>query len=52
MHDPIEQPGDSKIWLEKESPAAECLRGIIFDNRWLNSLPFYVKNRHTGGLEV
>ena len=52
MHDPIQQPTDGKVWLGNESPAADCLREIIFDTRWLNSLPFYVKNRHTGGLEV
>lgn len=52
MHDPIQQPTDGKVWLSNKSPAAECLREIIFDARWLNSLPYYVKNRHTGGLEV
>ena len=47
MHDPIQQPTNGKVWLGKESPATDCLREIIFDTRWLNSLPFYVKNRYT-----
>ena len=52
MHEPIDHPGEGREWLIPESPAAEALRDIIFDKRWQNSLPFYVRNRHTGGLEV
>ena len=52
QHDPIELPGEGREWLAAESPAAESLRDIIFCNRWLNSLQYYVRNRHTGGLEV
>ena len=52
QHDPIAIPGEGREWLAAESPAAESLRDIIFCNRWLNSLQYYVRNRHTGGLEV
>ena len=52
QHDHIELPGEGREWLAAESPAAESLRDIIFCNRWLNSLQYYVRNRHTGGLEV
>ena len=52
QHDPIELPSEGQEWLAAESPAAESLRDIIFCNRWLNSLQYYVRNRHTGGLEV
>ena len=30
------KPTVGKVWLGNESPAAECLREIIFDARWLN----------------
>ena len=52
QHDPFELPGEGREWLAAESPAAESLRDIIFCNRWLNSLQYYVRNHHTGGLEV
>ena len=52
LHDPMQLPGEGREWLSAESPAAEVLREIIFDGRWLKSLQYYVRNRHTGGLEV
>ena len=51
-HEPIEFSGEGMEWLDSESPAASALRDVIFDGRWLNSLSYYVRNRHTGGLEV
>ena len=44
-------PGD-KTYLDPDSPAAEALREIVFDTRWLRSLDHYIRNRHTGDLEV
>ena len=41
-----------KKYLDPESPAAEALRAIVFDTRWLKSLDYYIHNRHTGQLEV
>ena len=52
MHEPMEFSGEGREWLNSESPAAEVLCDIIFDGRWLKSLQYYVRNRHTGGLEV
>ena len=52
LHEPMELPGEWREWLSAESPAAEVLREVIVDGRWLNSLQYYVRNRHTGGLEV
>ena len=45
-------PGEGRKWLDPESPAVEALEETIFYRRWLNCLPFYVCNRHTGGLEI
>ena len=45
-------PGDGKQWIEPTSTAAETLRDLVFDCKWLNSLSYYVHNRHTGTLEV
>lgn len=52
LHDHADQPGEGRKWLDPKSLSAEALREIIFDRRWLNSLPYYVRNRHTGGLDV
>ena len=48
----MQLPGEGREWLSAESPAAEVLREIIFDGRWLKSLQYYVRNRHTGGLVI
>ena len=52
MHELIEFPGEGREWLDSESTAANALRDLIFDGRWMKSLAYYVNNRHTGGLEV
>ena len=52
QHEPLQCPGEEREWLDPESPAAEVLRDITFDRRWLNSLEYYVRDRHTGSLEV
>ena len=46
------EPGEGKTWIDPSSPTAESLRDLVFDRRWLNSLTYYVRNRHTGNLEV
>ena len=51
-HEPMSEPGEGKQWVDPTSPASDQLRDIIFDNRWLNSLQYYTRNRHTGKLEV
>ena len=43
----MEFPGEGREWLSAESPAAEALQDVIFEEKW-----HYVHNRHTGGLEV
>ena len=52
LHDPMQLPGEGREWLNAASPAAEVLREVIFYGRWLKSLQYYVRNRHTIGLEV
>ena len=52
QHDPMSDPGDGKQWIEPTSTAADTLRDLVFDRKWLNSLSYYVHNRHTGTLEV
>ena len=50
LHEPIEFSGEGREWLNSKSPAASALRrDVIFDGRWLNSLSYYVRNRHTRG---
>lgn len=46
------EPDGNKKYLNPESEAAEALRKIVFDTRWLKSLDYYICNRHTGQLEV
>ena len=48
----MSEPDEGKQWIDPTSPPAGQLRDIIFDNRWLNSLQNYTRNRHTGKLEV
>ena len=43
------EAGEGKQWID---PAAETLRDVVFDKQWLKSLSYYVRNRHTGNLEV
>ncbi|XP_020912972.2 uncharacterized protein LOC110250696 [Exaiptasia diaphana] len=38
-------------YLRKSSKAMEALRKIVLDAKWLKTLHFYVKFRHTGDLE-
>ena len=45
-------PEDGRTYLDPDSPAAEALRVVVFDSRWLKSLDYYVRNCHTGQLEV
>ena len=52
LHESMAEAGEGKQWVDPTSPAAETLRDLIFDRRWLNSLSYYVRNRHTGNLEV
>ena len=37
LHEAMTEPGEGKEWIDPASPAAETLRGLIFDRRWLNS---------------
>ena len=46
------EPEGGKKYLDPESPAVEALRAIVFDTRWLKSLDYYIRSRHTGQLEV
>ena len=43
---------DGREYINPDSPAAAALREVVFDRRWMKSLDFYVRNRHTGLLEV
>ena len=52
QHEPMSDPGEGKEWLDPSSTAAETLRDMVFDRKWLSSLSYYVHNRHTGTLEV
>ena len=38
--------------MARQRKSCSSLREIVFDKKWLNSLKYYVRNRHTGLLEV
>ena len=41
----------NKSWIDENSPAMKELRKIVMDSKWLKSMKFYTKFRHTGVLE-
>lgn len=48
-HGPI--PRQAKTWVDKDSGAMKELRRIVMDVKWLKTMKFYTKFRHTGMLE-
>lgn len=43
---------DGREWLDAESTAMENLRTLFAETRWMKSLGYYARNRHTENIEV
>ena len=51
-HDMVTGPPDGKEWLDPNGSTMKELREKVMDGKLLKSLGYYVRNRHTGMLEV
>ena len=51
-HDTVTGPPDGKEWLDPNGSTMKELREKVRDGKLLKSLGYYVRNRHTGMLEV
>ena len=49
-HEDMAEP--SEEWLDLNSPSTDVIRKHRIDKQWLASFGYYIRNRHTGLLEV
>ena len=45
-HDLLNEAEHDKPWLKKESPAHKSLTKIVLDQRFLNTIPYYINFRY------
>ena len=51
-HEDMAELSEGKEWLAPNTPSMDVIRKHCMDKQWLVSFRYYIRNRHTGLLEV